>query len=208
MRNILKNANQKYIYFRKYHKIFPDNRFYTLHDYCDIYLNHFGKRYRTYLYPFYELLKLRRINFGTDCYIKELLWNKIKTGNYKDFIPKRNSNINIMTGIQFEVFLAKFFTHCGYQVDKTPYTNDKGADLIMKKGFSTCVVQAKRYKKAVGSRAVRDVYAAKTIYQADKAMVITNSKFSRQVVKDANELNIELWDGERLKNKLRSYNYY
>ena len=204
---IKKNINQKYVYFRKYHKIFPVDRYYTLHDYCDIYLKHFGKRFITYLYPFCELLKLRGIYFGTDCYLKELLWDKIKTGNYKDFIPKGESDINLMNGIQFEVFLSKFFTHRGYIVEKTPTTNDLGADLILNKGYSRCVIQAKRHKKTIGYRAIQEVYAAKTLYRADEAMVITTSKFSSQAIKAARELYVELWDGKILKNELRINNY-
>jgi hypothetical protein len=208
MQNILKNLNKKYDYFKKNYKYFPDDRFYSLDDYCDIYLKYFGKRYRTYLYPFCELLKSRGIYFRNDCYVEELLWNKLKYGEYKDFKSKRERDLNVMTGIQFEIFLAKFFTHCGYIVDKTPFTNDKGADLILRKGFSICVVQAKRHNKTIAAKEVRDVYAAKTIYQADKAMVITNSKFSRQARDTADKLYVELWDGEQLKNELNKYNYF
>ena len=202
-----KDINKKYEYFKKHHEIFPENRYYNLDNYCDIYLEHFGTRYRKYLYPFCELLKLRGIYFGTTCYIEELLWNKIKTGNYTKFIPKRKGDLNLMSGIQFEIFLSKFFTRCGYNVNRTPATNDSGADLIMTKGYTKYVVQAKRHKKTIGAKEVRDVYAAKTIYHANNAIVVTTSKFSKQAIKTANELHIELWDGNYLKNELKLYNY-
>jgi len=38
-------------------------------------------------------------------------------------------------------------------------------------------------------------------------MVITTSKYSRKAVKQAEMSNVELWDGERLKNELR-LNYF
>jgi HJR/Mrr/RecB family endonuclease len=54
---------------------------------------------------------------------------------------------------------------------------------------------------------VQDVYAAKAYFQADKAMVITASEFSREAIKLAKELFIDLWDGEYLKNELKIINY-
>jgi len=207
MQKIQKNLDQKYDYFKKYYKIFPEDRSYSLNDYCDIYLKHFGTRYRTYLYPFCELLKIRGIPFLSSCQIEEILWDKITKDDYQKFKPKRKDDLNLMTGTQFEVFLAKFFTCCGYSVNRTPATNDFGADLIMMKDNTKYVVQAKKHKKTIGVKALQEVYAAKKIYQANKAMVITTSKFSRQAIKASNELQIELWDGNHLKNKLKLYNF-
>jgi len=205
--NIEEKLNQRYNYFKKYYKYFPDDRFYTLYDYCDIYLKYFGTRYRTYLYPFCELLKIRGIPFLSSCQIEEIIWDKITKGDYKKFKPKRMGDLDLMNGIQFEVFLSKFFTYCGYYVNKTPITNDHGADLIMEKGYTKYVVQAKRHKKTIGVKALQEVYAAKTLYQANKAMVITTSKFSRQAINESKELHIELWDRACLKRELNLYNF-
>jgi HJR/Mrr/RecB family endonuclease len=129
------------------------------------------------------------------------------TGVYKYFKLGRRSGLDQMSGVQFEFFLLKFFQHCGYNAEKTPVSNDFGADLIIEDYRGRCVIQAKRQRGTVGITAVQEVNLAKSFYQANKAMVITNSKFSNQAVKAANKSNIELWDGERLKNELSFYNY-
>ena len=207
MQNIKKYQIQKRKDFQGYYKLFPQDRLYYLEEYIDLYLIYFGPRYRKYLYDFCLLLKNRGIPFTTSCQVEEIIWDRLIKGDYKNFKPKRKGDLDQMNGIQFEVFLSKFFTYCGYYVNKTPITNDHGADLIMEKGYTKYVVQAKRHKKTIGVKALQEVYAAKTIYQANKAMVIATSKFSRQAINESKELHIELWDGECLKRELNLYNF-
>lgn len=64
------------------------------------------------------------------------------------------SEIDQMTGRQFEEYVGTLFTSQGYSHKYTPTTGDYGADLILKKGQETIVVQAKRYKQTVGVKAV------------------------------------------------------
>jgi len=54
----------------------------------------------------------------------------------------------------------------GYNVLKTPYSKDQGADLILERFEEMTVVQAKRYKGNVGNSAVQEVVASKAYYQA------------------------------------------
>ena len=86
----------------------------------------------------------------------------------------------------------------GYQVTLTPVTNDFGADLVISKSGKKTVVQAKRYQGKVGSFAVQEVVAAIKYYQADQALVITNSQFTASAHELAIANGVTLWERQQL----------
>jgi HJR/Mrr/RecB family endonuclease len=61
----------------------------------------------------------------------------------------------------------------------TAATADQGADLIATKANRTIVIQAKRYRGAVGNKAVQEAAAAVKFYSADEGWVITSGTFHR-----------------------------
>jgi restriction system protein len=110
--------------------------------------------------------------------------------------------IDKMTGIQFEEFLMIRYQSMGYEVRDTPKSGDFGADLLLQKDSKKIVVQAKRYTKSVGIKAVQEVTSAKPYYRADEAWVITNSYFTKAAVKLAFSNNVKLIDREQLMDLL------
>ena len=86
--------------------------------------------------------------------------------------------VDKMTGIQFEKFLMLRYRSMGYIVKETPISGDFGADLVLHRGSRKIVVQAKRYSKTVGLKAVQEVSSAKPHYKADDAWVVTNNYFT------------------------------
>jgi restriction system protein len=110
-----------------------------------------------------------------------------------------------MTWQQFERFLQWFFEQQGYLVQMTKKSHDQGADLILERTGERTVVQAKRTKGTVGNRAVQEVFAARGFYQANRALVITTSRFSKPAVDLANRLGVELWDWQRFLAELKNY---
>lgn len=101
-------------------------------------------------------------------------------------------NIDRMTGRQFEVFLKEMFKSLGYRVKKTPDSGDFGADLYMEKDGKIYVVQAKRYKSKVGIKAVQEIVAAKSYYNAEYAIVVTNNYFTEAAKELAKKNNVIL----------------
>ena len=112
-------------------------------------------------------------------------------------------HISLMTGRQFEYFLASLFRKKGYEVEITPESNDNGADLIIEKFGEKIAIQAKRYKNKVREKALEEIFAAKSFYKCDKAMVITNSNYTISAKKLANNLKIKLWDKQKLKTEIQ-----
>ena len=90
------------------------------------------------------------------------------------------------------------FSKKGYRVQLTPYVGDWGADLIVSKGGVRTAVQAKRYGKKVGVRAVQEAVAAKGKYQCAEAMVVTNSFYTDEARDLARANRVALWDRNEL----------
>lgn len=106
--------------------------------------------------------------------------------------------IDIMTGKQFEIFLSVYYRKLGYDVTVTPSTQDYGADLILRKNGIKTIVQAKRSKTPVSVRAVQEIVGAIKYYKADKALVITNNRFTENACNLARYNKVELWDRKKL----------
>lgn len=107
--------------------------------------------------------------------------------------------IDHMSGLDFEKRLALLFRDLGYEAEVTKATGDRGADVVIEKEGVKIVVQAKRYKgHHVNPVAISRIHSAKTIYHADRAMVVTNSWYTPQARDEAKALGVELWDRSKL----------
>lgn len=110
--------------------------------------------------------------------------------------------IDTMSGIDFEKRLEVLFKDLGYKVKRTPPSGDFGADLILEDKKGRTVVQAKRYNKPIGIKAVQEVIGSMAFYKATKALVVTNRCFTTQAERLAQSNGVELWDRDRLVKKL------
>jgi HJR/Mrr/RecB family endonuclease len=121
----------------------------------------------------------------------------------QDF-PHRTVALKVIRGITFERYLETLFRRLGYSVQRTRATGDFGADLIVTRaGFKT-VIQAKRYHKRIGLRAVQEALAARGMYRCGSAIVVTNSRYTEQVIRLAKANAVELWDRDRLVSVILS----
>jgi restriction system protein len=91
-------------------------------------------------------------------------------------------DLDAMTGWEFERWLQRLFERLGFDVKRTPYHGDFGADLVLTWNGVKIAVQAKRSQRQVGVTAVQEVVAAKGYYGCECAMVVTNGYFTEQAV--------------------------
>lgn len=106
--------------------------------------------------------------------------------------------IDNMTGEEFEQYLGILYKRKGYKVEFTPGTMDFGADLILTKGRTKTIVQAKRYRNSVGEAAVQQAIAAMGYYKADQCMVVTNSDYTPAARELAKKTKVVLIDRNKL----------
>jgi restriction system protein len=100
--------------------------------------------------------------------------------------------IDRMDGVRFEQYLGHLFRSQGFRAEVTQARGDYGADLVLTQGNRRIVVQAKRYTKNVGLKAVQEVQSAKAHYRANEAWVVTNSQYTEQAKKLARSNNVRL----------------
>jgi Holliday junction resolvase-like predicted endonuclease len=115
----------------------------------------------------------------------------------------RLARLDHVDGVEFENVCAQVLRRKGYSVDTTRASGDYGADLILHSKERTTVVQCKRYQGHVGVRAVQEVAAARSYYQANEAWVVTNSYFTRNAVSLAERTNVWLVNRDALLDLIR-----
>jgi restriction system protein len=110
--------------------------------------------------------------------------------------------INHMSGSQFEQRLGVMFRDLGYRADVIGAIGDFGADILLTKDGQKTAVQAKRWNRRVGIRAVQEVRSARDYYAADAAIVVTNGEFTKAARALAAKTEVALWNGSTLMRSL------
>ncbi|RKO68153.1 restriction endonuclease [Desulfofundulus salinus] len=133
-----------------------------------------------------------------------------KTYNDDDF-PWHNPKaalkvIDRMSGREFEEFLEKLFQKLGYQTLLTPEMKDHGADLvIIDQQGRKFAIQAKKLQNygRVGVNVLGEVTRGQRWYGCHGSIVITNQYFTDQMIEEAKEINVALWNRTNLGNLIR-----
>lgn len=141
-------------------------------------------------------------------FISVLIIKKLINNYYSNKLKNSTIHeIDSMDGFQFEQYLSVLFKGDGYRVNVTKSRGDFGADLILNKGSKTIAIQAKRYAKPVGIKAVQEVIASIPYYQADEGWVVCTNSFTKSAEELATAAkNINLIDKDQLVNLVLKMN--
>ena len=115
----------------------------------------------------------------------------------------------------FEVFVAALFEKQGYRVGLTPYSGDKGADVIAHSHqgeTSDLLIQVKQRKESgkPGREAVSEIVAAKPFYEEKydtsfQPMVITNREFTKEARQFSRANQVQMHERKWLIQNLKKY---
>lgn len=110
------------------------------------------------------------------------------------------THIDTMTGEEFEEYVAELLRCQGYKTRMTPRSGDYGVDIIASKDGIKTAVQIKRYSKKLDQKPIREAVTGMAVrqYGCTKAMVVTNSTFTKAAEFLAKESGCELVDREKL----------
>jgi HJR/Mrr/RecB family endonuclease len=110
------------------------------------------------------------------------------------------AQIDTMNGEEFEEYVAELLRFRGYRTRMTPRSGDYGVDIVASKAGIKTAVQVKRYSKKLDQRPIREAVTGMAVrqYGCTKAMVITNSTFTKAATFLAAESGCELVDREKL----------
>lgn len=149
----------------------------------------------------YFVEKVANVDLGKESFTnKELLpgGGRFRTVHYDTYILTPNTAFQIvdkiaknaqkeienheyrpnMTGVEYEELCGEVLKKAGWEVQFTKATGDQGVDILAKKDGITAAVQCKRFAKQVGNKAVQEVIAGKSFYNADKAVVVAPNGFT------------------------------
>jgi hypothetical protein len=99
-----------------------------------------------------------------------------------------------LDGIGFERAVAVIYREQGFNVEFTSRTNDRGVDLILRKGETVSIVQCKAYAKSVGVSAVRELVGTRASWpNPTEAILVSLFDFSGAAKAFAAEHNIKLY---------------
>lgn len=113
------------------------------------------------------------------------------------------TDLDIMTGLEFEHYVAGLLKQNGFYEVKLTERYDFGVDIIAEKDGVRWGIQVKRHAGLVKANAVRQVVTALRIYGCDRAVVITNSTFSRVTQRLAQANDCVLVDRKGLRRLAR-----
>ena len=115
----------------------------------------------------------------------------------------------------FEIFVAALFEKQGYRVGLTPYSGDKGADVIAhshRGEASDLLIQVKQRKEGgkPGNEAVDEIIAAKPFYEEKydttfQPMVITNREFTKEARRLSRANQVQMRERKWLMQSLKKY---
>ncbi len=97
--------------------------------------------------------------------------------------PLSTSDINSLQPHLFEAFIAALYSKRGFNTHLTPYSNDKGVDVIAFKDGENYLIQAKQSKALIGIDGVQEIAAAKHYFEAKydlefKLILLSNNDFT------------------------------
>lgn len=134
--------------------------------------------------------------------------SKIKTPEIdKDVIRNIIENKNKILDIsprQFEELVSSVFKNMGYEIQMTPVTKDGGYDIVASKHIATglspqkYIIECKRYSRPVGADVVRRLAGAQQISDADRAILVTTSSFTKEAKDEAKKFRLDLADYDML----------
>ncbi len=108
-------------------------------------------------------------------------------------------HFSAMTDRQFEEEVAAIFGRRGYRTEVTPKTGDFGADVLMwDRAGTKWAVQVKQYSNPVGRPTVQAMRGVAQDFRAEKAMVVTLSRFTKGAIEYAESQGIRLVEGDEL----------
>jgi len=116
------------------------------------------------------------------------------------------ASLRAMSWRDFERLVAEAYARLGYRVEETGQSGaDGGIDLILRRDGRTTLVQCKRWRtQSVGVAIVREQFGLLMHHGADATIVVTTGDFTPEARAFAAGKPMELVDGMRLLELVRS----
>ena len=107
----------------------------------------------------------------------------------------------------FEATIGALFKKQGFEVKLTPFSNNKGVDVVVLKEGENYLIQAKQTKSLIGNEGIQEICTAKRYYEDKfkeqfKLLTVTNNDYSSSSVILARSNDIRLLNRKHLEDML------
>ena len=107
---------------------------------------------------------------------------------------------HLMSGPQFEAFMANVFKALGYRTSVLGGSGDQGVDiLLVDRNGQRIAVQCKNHSKRVGNRPVQEVFAGMKHHRCDQAWVVAPTGYTKGAYDLARSVDVSLFDDRNIE---------
>ncbi len=100
-----------------------------------------------------------------------------------------------MSGWDFERYCADCLLKKGFtKAEVTSGSGDHGVDIIAEQNGIRFGIQCKLYQGQISNKAVQEAYTGASFYDCDVAVVMSNSKLTKQADEEARKLRVKFWN--------------
>lgn len=128
-------------------------------------------------------------------------------GSYgKIHLETFHKDVEAIDAQSFESFICDLYKILGYKVKPIEENRELGGDLLMKKDKDVLVVRlvhCESIDSSVGNNVVQEVCAAKSVFKANRSMVVCNGNFLENAYKQASYTKTDMINGHQLLNLFR-----
>lgn len=118
--------------------------------------------------------------------------------------PIRMDPFRVMSEDDFQRLMIEFFTRNGFTMESVPSALGDGVDLMLSKNSKTYVAQYRHWREhRVDVPKVREQYTVMQAAKAHGVFVITTGEFSYKAIQFAEDKNISLIDGLKLRRLVK-----
>lgn len=110
--------------------------------------------------------------------------------------PELPEYTSLLTGHEYEHFVAGEFMKYGSDTQVTKGSGDHGLDILVTYREVRMAVQCKHYQSKVGNKAIQEAFSAKQFYDCSLAIVVSNSEFTPHARQAAKKLDVYLYHHE------------
>jgi restriction system protein len=125
-----------------------------------------------------------------------------KTRTAREFM-QRFAAVDLMSGVQFEHFVANLFQEMGHRATVLGGSGDQGVDVIFDYFGERVAVQCKNYKRAVGNKPVQEVYAGARYHRCAQAWVVAPAGYTKGAHDLAKSTGVLLFDANGIRQWIK-----
>ena len=140
------------------------------------------------------------------------VYNGVFRSRSKETLSKPLSleDIDKLKPLLFEAFVAALYSKQGYSVHLTPWSNDKGADVIALRADGNVIIQAKQSQSSISNKAIQEIVTAvnyyRNLYKEDfKTAVLSNGWYGESATTLAFSNEVSLVDRKNIEQLISHF---